>query len=60
MTVRSAYRGWCRNLYVRRVALIGVWTFLVPLSAIFFGFIGATQGAVIPIEKFKEDWEPEQ
>jgi len=60
MTSKSGYRAWCRNLHVRRVALLAVWTFLVPVSVVIYGFIGAIHGAVYVIKKFKEDWEPEQ
>jgi hypothetical protein len=60
MTVKSAYRGWCRNLYVRRVALIGIWTFLVPLFAGFYAVVSAKEGAVHAINSLKKDWEPEQ
>jgi hypothetical protein len=60
MTVKSAYRGWCRNLYVRRVALIGIWTFLVPLSASIYAVVSAKEGAVHAINSLKEHWEPEQ
>jgi len=60
MTVKSAYRGWCRNLHVRRVALIGVWTFLIPLSASFYAVVSAKEGAVHAIDSLKKHWEPER
>jgi hypothetical protein len=60
MTIKSAYKGWCRNLYVRRVALIGIWIFLVPLFASFYAVVSAKEGAVHAINLLKEHWEPEQ
>lgn len=60
MTVKSAYRGWCRNLYVRRVALLAVWTFLVPLFVVFYAVVSAREGAVHAIDGLKRHWEPEQ
>ena len=60
MTVESAYRGWCRNLYVRRVALLAVWTFLVPLSASFYAIVSAREGAIHAIDSLKKYWEPER
>ena len=60
MTVKSAYRGWFRNLYVRRVALLAMWAFFVPLAGFYAGVFSAREGAVHAIDSLKKHWEPEQ